>query len=115
VTQARFSYQTPGRPPILDNQNPRRTCDGIAFAGMNACIDQRKSMRPGALPIQQQILVDLIAPPMGAILWRFVTGGWAGAQNASEETRRRKSTEFWVVLVLGYILMFGISLYTWLV
>lgn len=72
-------------------------------------------MRPGALPIQQQILVDLIAPPIGAILWRWMTGGWSGGQGryASAETRRRRSTEFWVVLILGYALMFGMSLYNW--
>jgi hypothetical protein len=72
-------------------------------------------MRPGALPIQQQILVDLITPPVGALLWRFMTRGGAGArvEETSEETRRRKSSEFWVVLLLGYALMFGISLYLW--
>ncbi|HTW60772.1 MAG TPA: hypothetical protein VMD55_03130 [Terracidiphilus sp.] len=72
-------------------------------------------MRPGALPIQQQILVDLIAPPVGALLWRFVAGGWAEARarDGSEETRRRRSNEFWVILILGYFLMFGISLFTW--
>jgi hypothetical protein len=72
-------------------------------------------MRPGALPIQQQILVDLIAPPVGALLWRLMARGWAGAraEDASEEARRRRSNEFWVVLILGYVLMFGISLYMW--
>ena len=72
-------------------------------------------MRSGALPIQQQILVDLIAPPVGALLWRFFAGGWAGgrAEDASEETRRRRASEFWVVLIVGYFMMFGISLYMW--
>jgi hypothetical protein len=76
---------------------------------------KREPMRPGMLPIQQQILVDLIAPPVGALLWRFMTRGWAGARavDASEETRRRNSNEFWMVLILGYVLMFGISLYLW--
>jgi hypothetical protein len=73
-------------------------------------------MRPGALPIQQQILVDLVAPPVGAILWRWMTGGWSGGQGryASEGMRRRRSTEFWVVLLLGYALMFGITFLSWL-
>jgi hypothetical protein len=72
-------------------------------------------MRPGTLPIPQQILVDLIAPPVGAFLWRLMTAGRAGApvDEASEAARRRNSNEFWVVLLLGYALMFGISLYTW--
>jgi hypothetical protein len=72
-------------------------------------------MRPGGLSIQQQILVDLIAPSAGALLWRFISGGWAGAAagDRSEETRRRRASEFWVVLVLGYCLMFGMSLYLW--
>jgi hypothetical protein len=72
-------------------------------------------MRPGSLPIQQQILVDLIAPPVGAFLWRLMTVGRAGApvEEAGEGARRSKSSEFWVVLLLGYVLMFGISLFTW--
>ena len=72
-------------------------------------------MRPGGLSIQQQIVVDLIAPPIGAFLWRLIAGAGIGARanDASAETRRRKSSEFWVVLILGYFLMFGISLYTW--
>jgi hypothetical protein len=72
-------------------------------------------MRPGALPVEQQILVDLIAPPIGALLWRVIAGGWPGARigDASEETRRRRASEFWVILILGYLLMFGISFYTW--
>jgi hypothetical protein len=74
-------------------------------------------MRHGGLPIQQQILVDLIAPPVGVLLWRLVTRGLAGpasAGQASEEVRRRQSREFWAILIVGYLLMFSITLYTWL-
>ena len=72
-------------------------------------------MRPGALPIQQQILVDLIAPPVGALLWKLMARGRATAPDEdASETLRRRSNEFWAVLIVGYLLMFGITLYTWL-
>ncbi len=65
----------------------------------------------------QLILLDLIVPPIGAILWRLMAGGWAvGVQagKVSEETRRRQWFEFWVLLGLGYILLFGFTIYAWL-
>lgn len=74
-------------------------------------------MRPGSLPISQLILLDLIVPPIGAILWRLMAGGWAvGVQggNVSEETRRRQWFEFFVLLGLAYLLMFGFTIYAWL-
>ncbi len=74
-------------------------------------------MRPGALPISQMILLDLIAPPIGAIIWRLMAGGWAGVaqgDEVSEETRGRQWAEFWAILGVGYFIMFGISIYGWL-
>jgi len=75
-------------------------------------------VRPGSLPISQIILLDLIVPPIGAILWRFMSGGWAiGVQGGkvSEDTRRRQWFEFWVLLCLAYLLMFGLTIYyAWL-
>lgn len=74
-------------------------------------------MRPGALPISQQILLDLIAPPVLAAVWRFKASGWARAVQGgkvSEETRDRQRMEFWVVLILSYLVMFGVTLYAWL-
>jgi hypothetical protein len=74
-------------------------------------------VRPGSLPISQLILLDLFIPPIGAVLWRFMAGGWAaGVQGgkASEETRKRQWLEFWVLLGLAYAVMFGFTVYAWL-
>jgi hypothetical protein len=71
-------------------------------------------MRPGALPISQIILLDLIAPPIAALLWQIMSRGWAGViqlGNVSQETKRRQNLGFWIVLVLGYVVMFGITIY----
>jgi hypothetical protein len=74
-------------------------------------------MRPGALPISQQFLLDLIAPPVLAIVWRFKAIGWARAVQGSKfsaRTRDRQWMEFWAVLILGYLVMFGVTIYGWL-
>lgn len=74
-------------------------------------------VRPGALPIYQQIFLDVFIPPIGAVLWRFMAGGWASTVQGgkvSEVTRRRQSYEFWVILCLGYAIAFGIAIYGWL-
>jgi hypothetical protein len=75
------------------------------------------SIRPGALPIHEQILLDLLIPLAGAVLWRLMARGWAGVvQGAeiSEETKKRQKREFWLLLIAGYALMFGITIYAWL-
>ena len=74
-------------------------------------------MRPGSLPISQLILLDLIAPPVIATVWRFKVGGWARAVQGgkvSEETRDRQRMEFWAVLILSYLVAFGVTIYAWL-
>jgi len=71
-------------------------------------------MRSGALPLYQQILLDVFIPPIGALVWRRMAGGWAsGVQggNVSNKTKRRQSVEFWVLLGLAYMVMFGITIY----
>jgi hypothetical protein len=71
-------------------------------------------MLPGALPISQIILLDLIVPPIGAVIWRLMAGGWAGVvqgDKVSEETRGRQWTEFWAILGTGYFIMFGATIY----
>lgn len=74
-------------------------------------------MRPGAAPISEQIMFDVIIPPVGAVLWWMMSRGWARSVQRgeiSEQTRRRQKTEFWVILCLAYLLMFGITLYGFL-
>jgi len=74
-------------------------------------------MRVGALPISQQLLLDLIVPPAGAGVWWLMARGWAQAVqggSASEETKARQRVEFWAVLGLAYLVMFGFTLYGWL-
>ena len=61
-------------------------------------------MRPGSLPIPQLILLDLIAPPVIATVWRFKAIGWARAVQGgkvSEETRARQRSEFYGLYVRG--------------
>lgn len=65
----------------------------------------------------QLILLDTVAPPIVALLWRFMAGGWATAvqgDKVSEETRRRQWVAFKAFLVMGYVIMFGFTVYAWL-
>lgn len=74
-------------------------------------------MRPGALPIDEQILLDLIVPPVGSALWLMMSRGWASTVQGgtiSERTKKRQKAEFWIILSAVYLLMFGITIYGWL-
>jgi hypothetical protein len=74
-------------------------------------------MRPGAYPISQQILLDLVAPPIIAGAWWLMSGGLAGiiqGGSRSAETKSRQAQEFWALLILFYLIMFGITIYAWL-
>jgi hypothetical protein len=71
-------------------------------------------MRPGALPLFDQILMDLFIPPLGAAVWAFLVRGWAmtvQGGEVSELTRQRQKKEFWIILIVAYLLMFGITIY----
>jgi hypothetical protein len=71
-------------------------------------------MRVGAHPIGEQILVDLLVPPIGACFWWAMARGWAmtvQSGNVSEATRKRQRREFLIIMALVYLLMFGITLY----
>ena len=74
-------------------------------------------MRPGSLPLSQFIVLDLVAPPVAAIVWWLMARGWAGVVQggkASEETRDRQRTEFWAVLIMSFIVLAGFTIYAWL-
>ena len=71
-------------------------------------------MRSGALPLSEQILLDLLVPPVGAAVWWLMARGWAGAVQGgktSATTKTRQKWEFWVILAIAYLLMFGITIY----
>jgi uncharacterized iron-regulated membrane protein len=66
------------------------------------------------VPLNQQYLMDLIAPPIGAVLWWIRGRGWAAVVQmgtVSERTKRRQRFECLVVLGLLYALMFGTTTY----
>jgi hypothetical protein len=74
-------------------------------------------MRAGALPIGEQILLDLLVPPIGTCLWWAMARGWATTVQSgsiSEATKRRQKWEFLIIMALAYLLMLGITLYGWL-
>jgi hypothetical protein len=71
-------------------------------------------MRNGAYPISQQILVDFVAPPIVAGVFWLMARGWAGSiqlGKVTERSKQRQGLEFWAVLGLGYLLMFGVTIY----
>jgi hypothetical protein len=74
-------------------------------------------LRPGALPISEQILLDLFFPPVGACIWWLMARGWAVTVQGgppSETTKKLQRWLFWALLASAYLLMFGITVYRWL-
>ena len=66
----------------------------------------------------EQLLLDLIAPPVGVCLWWLMSRGTATVfqgGKVSEMTKRREKFEFFALLGLGYAIMFGITIYFHLV
>lgn len=74
-------------------------------------------MRPGAAPLGEQLAILLVGPPIVAgVIW-LMSRGWAievQGGSASERTRVRQKIEFWMVLVVMYVIGFGMALYAWL-
>ncbi len=74
-------------------------------------------MRPGALPLPQQVLLDLIAPPIVAAAWFVLSRVRAGAirgGSVTASTKERQKLAFWALLCVGYLVMFGITIYGFL-
>jgi hypothetical protein len=66
------------------------------------------------VPLTQQLLLDLIAPPLLSGLWWLFSRGWATAVQAGEvssQTTKRQKFGFLVVLAVLYLLMFGTTTY----
>lgn len=67
------------------------------------------------LPLGEQILLDVIVPPIGTCLWWLKARGWADLVQlgrVSDRTKRRQEWEFWIVMFAGYVTMFGVTLYS---
>ena len=67
-----------------------------------------------ALPMSQQILPDVISPPILAALWWSFSRGWANTVQGgevSQRTKLRQKRGFWIVLIGLYLLMFGATVY----
>ena len=74
-------------------------------------------LRPGAAPLNEQILVLIFGPPFGAaVAWLF-SRGWAlvvQGGTTSETTKSRQRLLFWFLLVYLYVMAIGILGYAWL-
>jgi hypothetical protein len=67
-----------------------------------------------ALPIAEQILLDIAAPPVLTGFWWIFSRGWAGAVQGgkvSTRTKLRQNKGVWIVLVMLYLIMFGATVY----
>jgi len=74
-------------------------------------------IRPGALPLSTQIVLDLIAPPIGAALWWVLSRSWSTLVHGGSvppKTIRRQKIEFWILLGVAYALMIFITAYAYM-
>ena len=73
-------------------------------------------IRPGASPIGQQIALDLIAPPLLTALWWLLSRGWSEllGTTGSQAVKGWQHSGTWIVLVVCYVLMFGMTIYGYL-
>lgn len=61
-----------------------------------------------------EFLLDAVGPPIMTALWWVMSRGWAlGIQRGkvSDRTRARQKREFFVLLVVLYLIGFGMSFY----
>ena len=71
-------------------------------------------MHEGALPLSQQILLDVFVPPVGTLVWWLMSRGWATVVQGgevSETTRKRQRKIALALLIMAYVLMFSITIY----
>jgi hypothetical protein len=72
------------------------------------------SMMNHALPIWQQIALDLFAPPIITALWWLKSRDWAEVVHRgdiSETTKHRQNKGFWIVLGVLYLIAFAVTAY----
>ena len=71
-------------------------------------------MCPAAAPIWEQILIAVFGPPVVSILFRWRARGWALTMqggSVSNRTKQRQNKEFWILLVVLYVLAIGTFAY----
>jgi len=87
---------------------------GREFGGDSALTMMMILIHEGALPISQQILLDIFVPPVGTLVWWLMSRVWATAVQGgevSETTRKRQKKIALALLILVYVLMFSITIY----
>lgn len=74
-------------------------------------------LKSGALPINQQIVLDLLVPPAVTAVWWLLTGGWSIVlgESASPNVVGRKRPATLDVLAVCYIVAFSITIYGYLI
>ena len=63
-------------------------------------------MRGHALPLANQILLLLLAPPILSGVFWVMSRGWAQnvqGESISKKTKSRQMSEFWVLLIVLYV------------
>lgn len=63
-------------------------------------------LRGHPLPLANQILLLLLAPPILSGAFWIMSGGWARTTQGasiSKKTRSRQTSEFWVLLIVLYV------------
>jgi hypothetical protein len=71
-------------------------------------------MSPGAAPLWEQLIILIFGPPIMAAFWWIAARGWAltvQGGTASPKTRGRQKVEFYVVLIVMYVVGLGMALY----
>lgn len=66
------------------------------------------------LPLPEQILLLLLAPPILSCIFRVSSRGFGQivqGGSVSKRTKLRQSSEFWILLIVLYIAMFAMLLY----
>jgi len=73
--------------------------------------------RPGAAPLPEQLAILILGPLVMAVLFWFMSRGWAATVQGgvvTERTKRRQKIEFWLILLGMYLIGFAMALYVWL-
>jgi hypothetical protein len=68
-------------------------------------------VRDGALPLGQQIALDLVAPPIVTAIWWLLARGWThllGTTDWAQGWRRRATL---AVLIGAYFIMISVTIY----
>lgn len=69
-------------------------------------------VRPGALPIGEQVLLDLLVPPAVTAIWWLLAGGWSALLGTSDSSAVMswKKPATWMVLAICYVVAFSVTL-----